>query len=267
MALALRRLLGSAVQKPNADNTKCDLYLVFERAYSSPASSPDISPSPPSQKDLKRNQSLFELIAKGNKAPPTKKLHSCPQLEIIKSEKKKQQEVSFLMNSFAVTTDKYIELPEEFGKFITFEFIGSENQQEAWEDFKSKVKDTRYSIISCANIVFSFDNGKIKAKAITGTAQRKLEAKCTKLPDITFDEILALIEPMIEKERLVLYSSEMFYYSAVKPIRIRRTEFESVKGKKYRITLVGNIFPYIAADVKKKCEAECRVSVSSSVVF
>lgn len=267
MALALRRLLGSSVQKPHVDNNKCDLSLVFERAKSSPAASLDISSSPPSHKIPKQKETLFELIAKGKPQQPIKRLYSCPQLEIVRVEKKKSPENSFLFNNYAITTSKPIDLPEEVLKTVIFEYKGKENQQEAWDNFKMIVKTARCSIIVCANIIISFENNKITAKAITGTAQRKLDAACSTLPSMTYDEVVSLIDSMVVREKIELYSTSMFYYSSVKPLRIKRTEFESIKGKKYRITLVGLIFPYIADDIRKKCESESRVSISSSVVF
>lgn len=273
-ALLLRRMINGSVQKPNTDNSKNDLRLVFERSFSSSCSSPDVftqpaisQETPPRKAPSTPKPTLFELIAKDVRQAPAKKLYSCPQLEIKKTEKKKEVQQGYLYNSAAFTTLQYIDLPLEIQQYITFEFNGGDDQPDAWKDFKTKVKDSKYSIVVCANIVFAFEEGKVKAKAITGTAQRKLESVMTSYPQIEIKAALDFIEKLAMNDTLKIVSSTMFHYSEIKPIKIKRTEFESVTGKKYRFILTGNIFPFIALEAKKRCELAGKVSTSTSIVY
>ena len=234
-------------------NNKCDLRALWEEAVS-----PKSSPKPVLQRKPSNQIEAINILSlisnsNGSKNSSPKKLFVPPIMQ-VKTEIKKIDEIgrdeAILYSNFTVTVDNELSLSEELKNGVTFGYKGADNQLEAWNDFKKHANDTKCSVAAAARFAFIFSNGKVSAKAFTGTAQKLLKEKSKDLNDFDFQEALKLIDDIQESEKLSLYSTEQFYYSVVYPIIVKTTEFESVNGKRYRTSFSGYLFPFQIQELK-----------------
>lgn len=246
-ALRLRQLMNAPVTKRETQAEKSDLTLLWERSKS-----PQASPEGRTRREKKT--SVLTLLADTPSPSSQKKLYCPPRVEVQKEEKQKVQTFNFAYSAIAIASPEKVNIPESVEKSLTFVFKGSDMTQQttAWNSFKNVCESARFAVVSVVNALFFFENGTVKANAMTGTAHTRLSEISDELPDVTMDKAIAFIEQWLEKERLVIYSTELFIYGTVTPITIKYSEMQSASGKMYRATLSGCIFSPIAKKLKEE---------------
>ena len=238
-----RKLLGATVSKPDTSSDKSDLRLLWEQA-TTPTSSPE-----PKNRSAPRRDNLLTLLSTATPSTPTKKLYCPPRVQEPKEEKPKEERLDFAYSMVSVTSTSNVTIPEPILDSRFFVFRSGENRL-AWESFKTSVKRARFALVSIVNIFFLFENGNARAKAVTGTANQRLASLSSRLPYVEADAVLSFVDERVEKERLTLYSTEMFDFSTVTPISKKSCEMQSASGMLQRVTLSGCIFSPLLAEIE-----------------
>lgn len=257
---------GLLDNSPNAESVcKSDLSLIWERTNTlSPFSSP--SPKKCFHHD-KGNDILSLLVATRKCETPRKKLYAPTLLSPTKTPKKEPIKVFELFyKSISVYTDEKYELPDYFKDKATYSFLGGDKQSDAWSNFKKKLGTEKCSVISTPTMLFLFYDGIVKAKAITGTAQKKLESLSDNLPLIQKECVIEIVDEICNKERLHLFSTSEFHYSTVIPATVEQTKFNSSKGQKFRTSISGYIFPFELDMIKEAETKYTSFSIQKSVI-
>lgn len=246
-ALRLRAgLLNAPVTKSMSQPGKSDLSRLWE------GESPTSSPEPRTRREA-RNASVLTLLSTVASSPVQKKLYCPPRVEVEKQEKAKSVTFDFAYSSVAIARKSEIVIPPYItsDESIVYVFKGdAASQKQAWESFKTKCATARFAVVSIVNALLFFERGVVKASAMTGTAHTRLSELTDKLPDITLEKAIGFIDQWIERERIMIYSTEMFHYGTVTPITIKRSEMQSASGKMHRATLTGCIFSPVATLIK-----------------
>ncbi|OHT00778.1 hypothetical protein TRFO_07756 [Tritrichomonas foetus] len=249
MALHFLRTFDSPIRKNLNSTGKSDLSLIWAQA-ASPVKSPRSKFTTDGEKEA---INILSILESSKPSTPKKKLFCPPSMIQSPSQKcssssslnhEDDENQDLLFSRFSITTEKKFELPSEFQNLVTFVFKGPENQNEAWENFKRIAKSVKCGLVACATYAFIFSEGKVHAKAFTGTAQKKLEENSDKLPEFDFDKALDMIDQNQSSEKLSIYSTDQFYYSVVTPFVYNFSEFNSSSGTRYRISVSGYIFAF-----------------------
>ena len=242
--LRFRKLLGAQVSKPDTGSEKSYLNLLWERG-SSAESSPEFKRKPD-----KKRETILTLLSSTVAPTPPKKLYCPPRIEEVRQEKPKEQPLEFAYSMISVSSTGDIDIPEEILDSKVFTFKGGEKQM-AWNSFKQSVMRARFALVALINVLFFFENGKVKGKALTGTANIRLSELSNNLPNVDPDKVIGFVEQWIDKEKLALYSTEMFDYSTVTPVGVKKCEMQSASGILRRITLSGCLFAPLLVEIRK----------------
>ena len=238
--IALRRVLAERKTNFNLSRQPSDLETHW--------CGKSVPNSPPVCKETQKD--LFGILLEGKPEPePRKRLYCPPVVKAFTVPQAKKENISFLYRRVSITSCTPVLLPEKLDKMIIHMYKGCENQQTAWDDFKRKIHESEYSLISCANMVFFIHNGLIKAKGITGTASKKIKSLANEEDEIEISKVIELIDELHAKERLELYSTSPFFYSVMTPIEKCMSEMNSSTGIKYRLILSGFIFSPLLSEI------------------
>jgi hypothetical protein len=150
----------------------------------------------------------------------------------------------------SLSSPKPIAMPHKVPKEI-FTFKGvPEQQAAAWASFRRVCAGAEFSLISCIDALFLFDHGRVQAMGVTGTAHRRLADLSSNLPEIAPEKAVEFVDTWVEKERLFIYSTELFHYAVVTPVAVKTCEMRSVAGTVHRATLSGCIFAPVLATIR-----------------
>ncbi|OHT07396.1 hypothetical protein TRFO_24412 [Tritrichomonas foetus] len=239
MSLHFLRTFDSPIKKTSTSGGKSDLSLLWAQSS---------SPMKSHRESEKEAINILNMLESSKPSTPQKKLFCPPSMiqspSATSTPRKEEENLELLFSRFSITTEKKFKLSPEFHNLVTFVYKGPENQTEAWESFKSISKSIKCGVVSCATYAFIFKEGKVLAKAFTGTAQKKLEESSQKLPSFDYNRAIDLIDSNQSSEKLCIYSTEQFYYSVVTPFNYNFSEFESSGGTRYRISISGYLFGF-----------------------
>jgi hypothetical protein len=172
------------------------------------------------------------------------------------------QDFAFSMAAFSSRTE--LTIPDHVLQSHVFAFKGNRDEQaSAWESFKSSVRTAQFGIVTCVNCTFFFERGEAMARGVTQTAQKKLQDLSNNLPKVEPDRAIEFVDGWADKEKLLLYSTEIFNYGVVTPILAKRAQMGSSSGVMHRVTLTGCIFAPI---LKLLTDLNPGASLSTSVL-
>ena len=239
----LRKLLGATVSKPDTSSEKSDLRLLWEQA-TTPTSSPE-----PQNRSAQRRENLLTLLSTSTPTAPAKKLYCPPRVEEPKPEKPKEPRLELAYSMVSVSSTGDVVIPESILDSRIFTFKSGESQL-AWASFKASCRRARFALVAIVNVFFLFESGRVRAKALTGTASQRLLALSSNLPNVDADAAIKFVDDWVEKEKLCLYSSEIFDYSTVTPLSVKHCEMQSAAGVVRRITLAGCLFAPLLKEIE-----------------
>lgn len=222
---------------------KSDLSLIWERTGSP---SPFSSPSPKRSPSCDRGNDILSLLVASRRCEtPRKKLRAPAALSPAKPQRAAPPPPPELFfKSVSVLTDRPFDVPKHFLRRVTYTFLGGEHQAAAWASFKAQLSSAACAVVSTPTMLFLLSDGRAQAKAITGTAQRRLEALSESLPSLPQSAAVGLVDEVCGRERVHLFSTSEFHYSTVIPSTFEQTKFGSAKGQKYRTLISGYLFPF-----------------------
>lgn len=232
---------GLSVRTISSESSKTDLVSIWGSS-SVESSDPPSSPNVKNHSPLKSSPSLIDLLSISMTKSPKKTLYVPPRVDSPALKKVKPKVQEFMYSSIVLTSPEFHDF-ESFAKTSkTYVFKGMENQEYAWEDFKKVVHEAKQSIVATPNLAFHFKNNVVVGKALTSSAQNKLD-KITENSHIEIEKAINLLDDLSKTEKLCIYSTHMFNYSVVTPVMLKHLEMDSNKGKLHRYTLNGCVFP------------------------
>lgn len=238
----------------NPNKLKSDLELAWE-GFSSPESSPV---SKRNAKSMEVN--ILDLLSTSPKKQQAKKIFIPPTFKSKQETKESPKKTnidssSFLFKMVTITTNDEFKVPSSLTG-VTNVFKGPENQEIAWASFKKQIPDAKCCIVSAARFAFAFQDGKVQAKAFSGTAQNNIKSLSASgnLDDISIEDAIEMIEKVQPLEVLSFYSTSQFNYCVAIPIIDKNSKFESSNGMRYRATLTGYIFPFQMKRIQEESE-------------
>ena len=243
MAFALRKALASGKSSFSISKQQSDLDNLWNQK-------PFLN-SPPVHTQNDNTKDLFGILMEGKQEiEPRKRLYCPPVVKAFTPPQTKKENISFLYRRVTITSNSPITVSNQLQNMVTHIYKGCDNQQVAWDNFKEKISETDYCLISCANMIFFIQKGSVKNKGITGTAERKIQTLSSgENGVIELSSIIQLIDELQMKERLELYSTTPFFYSVMTPIERRLMEMNSSSGIKYRMILSGYIFSPLLSEI------------------
>lgn len=198
---------------------------------------------------------------------PRKKLHCVPQTINIQAKIFKEKPADFIYRRVTAVSDSPISIPDDYSEQFIYVYNGMDNQTEAWYSFKSKLERSKYGLIGFMNSAFFFENGEVKAKGITGSAQRRLQDLSDSLPSVSAGRVFGFIEQNLGKEKLELYLMEAFKFSVVTPLEVQSTTLTSPKGTRFRTVISGVIFAPDLNWIVNQNGGPSKVNTTTSVLF
>lgn len=242
----------------SSEGSKTDLASIWgsqSSEISSPPSSPRVGFSSPSIKNgspfSKNYPTLFSVLNQSIQKSPKKTLYVPPRVDSPSPKKIKPKVADYMYSKIQLTSSENPVFDEIYTNSKTYVFRGTENQEYAWDDFKHVVREAKQSVVATLNLVFNFRRNTVRAKALTSSAQVKLDKISDGDMHIDIDKAIELLDDLSKSEKLCIYSTSMFNYSIVMPMKIDHTEMGSSMGTLHRNTISGFIFPYMFEGILK----------------
>ncbi|EAY04710.1 hypothetical protein TVAG_059080 [Trichomonas vaginalis G3] len=201
------------------------------------------SNTPPSSPVAKNSPTMFSLLSLNTPKSPKKSLYVPPRIDSPSPKKSRPKPVDYMYSSISLTSSQKVSFDSIYKSTTTYVYKGNENQNLAWEDFRRIVQDAEESIVATPNLVFQFKKKVVSAKALTSSAQTKLDKITDELSNIDIEKALSLIQDLSKVEKLSIYSTSPFNFSVVTPIHLKYTEVGSQLGPLHRYVFNGFIFP------------------------
>lgn len=239
---ALRCRMNFQHNKSSTSTKKSSLASIWDISSSSPLSSPYASPTKEKKNINTDTVDIVSLLTGKHLKTPKKTLYCPPVIEKKEKLKPKPQDFEFMFSNITYSSKCVFNLPDSIKKYTTYVFKGGENQEIAWESFKKVCVNAKYGFIVCGNIKLYIDSGNVISKALTISANDKLESISSNLPNVELNKALDLISNLERSEKIFLYCSSPFSFSVVTPLIIKHSEMGSNSGIVYRVSLTGYMF-------------------------
>lgn len=208
-------------------------------------SSPEVSTS-----------SILSVMCMNVPRTPKKSLYVPPRIESPKPKKSKPKAVDYIYSSVSFTSSENPIFDDVYLKEKTFVYKGMENQEFAWSDFKRIVPQAEQSVVATSNLVFYFKKGNAYGKALTSSAQSKLDKACGDSSDISIEIAVKILDDMAKSEKFLIYSTSSFNYSTVTPIIKKYIKMGSQSGPLHRHIFSGYLFPTLIDALQRVYEDE-----------